>query len=33
MAFFPSYDTDRIENDESTNSSNFMCVFIAAIKL
>jgi hypothetical protein len=31
IAYFPSYDTDRIENDVSNNSSIVACVFVAAV--
>jgi hypothetical protein len=31
VAYFPSYDMDRIENDVSNNSSIFWSVFVAAI--
>jgi hypothetical protein len=30
IAYFPWYDTDRIENDVSNNSSIVACVFVAA---
>jgi hypothetical protein len=31
MAYFPSYDLERIENDASNNFYIFACVFIAAV--
>jgi hypothetical protein len=31
IAYFPWYDTDRIENDVSNNSSIVACVFVIAV--
>jgi hypothetical protein len=31
IAYFPSYDTDRIENDVSNNYSIVACVFVTAV--
>jgi hypothetical protein len=31
IAYFPSYDTDVIENDASNNSSIVECVFVAVL--
>jgi hypothetical protein len=31
IAYFPSYDTDHIENDASNNSSILACAFITAV--
>jgi hypothetical protein len=32
IAYFPWYDTDRIENDASNNDSIVACVFVATVK-
>jgi hypothetical protein len=32
IAYFPSYNTGNIENDESNNSSIVLCVFVTAVK-
>jgi hypothetical protein len=31
ISYFPWYDTGHIENDASSNSSNFACVFVNAV--